>query len=73
MPVQHAADFFFIFLLTLVISVVNGQLPQWEQTWAMNQSTIMMVCNDTGFVRPDVTARWTIVDVSSDKRERDDK
>ena len=66
MPLQHAFDFFLIFCL-FSVSVVYGQLPQWQQTWLMNESTIMMVCNDTGFVRPDVSARWTIVDVSFEK------
>jgi len=55
-----------------VFSVVfaSAQLPEWPQSWAMNQSTIMMVCNYTGFVRPDITAKWSIVDVSSRKGEK---
>jgi hypothetical protein len=46
------------------LRLASAQLPEWPQSWAMNQSTIMMVCNYTGFVRPDITAKWSIVDVS---------
>jgi hypothetical protein len=52
------------------LRLASAQLPEWPQSWAMNQSTIMMVCNYTGFVRPDITAKWSIVDVSSRKGEK---
>jgi len=67
---MYVTDNFLIICFLFSVNVVYGQLPQWQQTWAMNQSTIMMVCNDTGFVRPDVTAKWTIVDVSRDNSEK---
>ena len=53
---------YFLFLFGINILLVTGQIPQWGQSWAMNQSTIMMVCNYTGYVRPDITAKWSIVD-----------
>lgn len=59
--------FFSIAFALSQLRVSTAQLPEWPQSWAMNQSTIMMVCNYTGFVRPDITAKWTIVDVSSKK------
>ena len=39
-----------------------AQVPTWPQSWALNQSTIMMTCNYTGFVDPSTTLRWSIVD-----------
>ena len=32
------------------------------QTWQMNQSTIIMPCNNTGFTDPQTTLGWGIVD-----------
>jgi hypothetical protein len=33
-----------------------------KQTWQMNQSTIIMPCNNTGFTDPSTTLGWGIVD-----------
>lgn len=33
-----------------------------KQTWAMNSSTIIMPCNNTGFTDPKTTLGWGIVD-----------
>jgi len=59
-----------VFSVVFCAQLSSAQLPEWAQSWAMNQSTIMMVCNYTGFVRPDITAKWSIVDVSSRKGEK---
>ena len=39
-----------------------GVVPQMQQTWLMNASTIIMPCNDTGFTDPASTKGWSIVD-----------
>jgi len=33
-----------------------------KQTWAMNKSTIIMPCNNTGFTDPQTTLGWGVVD-----------
>lgn len=48
-------------LFTLAASQA-GPLPQTVPTWQMNQSTIIMPCNYTGFMDPSTTAGWAIVD-----------
>lgn len=44
------------------VGIVAAQVPTWPQSWALNQSTIMMTCNYSGFVDPSTTTRWSIVD-----------
>ena len=39
-----------------------GVVPRMKQTWLMNESTIIMPCNDTGFTDPNSTLGWSIVD-----------
>lgn len=46
---------------TLVASAV-GQLPQRNVTWVLNQSTIIMPCNNSGFTDPKSTIGWSIID-----------
>ncbi len=43
-------------------ALVDAQVPTWPQTWQMNQSTILMVCNYSGYTSPASTAGWSIVD-----------
>ena len=41
----------------------NQVLPRSDtQTWMMNQSTIIMPCNNSGFTDPKSTLGWSIVD-----------
>jgi hypothetical protein len=42
--------------------VVNGQLPPYPQTYKLNESTIIMPCNNSGFTNPASTAGWKYVD-----------
>lgn len=42
--------------------LVQAQVPSWPQTWQMNSSTILMVCNNTGFTDPQSTKGWSIID-----------
>lgn len=39
-----------------------AQVPNWPATYQMNQSTILMVCNYSGYTDPQSTKGWTIVD-----------
>ena len=41
-----------------------GVVPKapYKQTWLMNESTIIMPCNNTGFTSPTSTSGWGIVD-----------
>ena len=41
-----------------------GTVPRapYKQTWQMNLSTIIQPCNDTGFLNPETTKGWGIVD-----------
>ena len=41
-----------------------GTVPRapYRQTWQMNLSTIIQPCNDTGFLDPETTKGWGIVD-----------
>ena len=54
------------FTLTLTLALLatrtTAQVPEWPQTWQMNQSTILMVCNNTGYTDPKSTAGWSLVD-----------
>ena len=44
-------------------SVCPGTIPsRMKPTWAMNASTIIMPCNNTGFTDPESTKGWGIVD-----------
>jgi len=45
------------------VNCPNEVLPRADkQTWAMNASTIIMPCNNTGFTDPQSTKGWGIVD-----------
>ena len=37
-------------------------LPQMEPRWQMNQSTIIMPCNNSGYMDPARTVGWSIID-----------
>lgn len=41
-------------------STCPGTFPSGRQTWLMNESTIIMPCNDTGFTDPRTTAGWYV-------------
>jgi hypothetical protein len=52
------------------ISVTPGQvLPTWPQTYQLNRSTAIMICNNSGLVNAEWAKEWTLVDVdwNSDK------
>ena len=52
-------------LLALTLSFlcdVLAQVPNRPPTWQMNQSTIIMPCNGSGFTDPQSTAGWAVVD-----------
>ena len=36
-----------------------GQLPNKTQTWVLNESTIIMPCNNSGFTDPARTVGWS--------------
>ena len=41
---------------------VVHQLPKHPPRWMMNQSTIIMPCNNSGYMDPARTAAWSIID-----------
>jgi hypothetical protein len=45
---------------TLPLSAIA--LPQMEPRWQMNQSTIIMPCNNSGYMDPARTVGWSIID-----------
>ena len=47
--------------LTLASSVL-AQLPPYKQTWQLNESTIIMPCNYSGYTDPQSTAGWKYID-----------
>lgn len=46
----------------LLVGSVAGQVPNRPPSWLMNESTIIMPCNETGFTDPASTKGWSIVD-----------
>ena len=55
-------------LLLLLLCGCDGQVgplphqvPTWPVTYAMNASTIIMPCNETGWVAPDTTTGWGLI------------
>lgn len=48
-------------LLVLVVGA-RAQLPNRTATWVMNQSTIIMPCNNSGFTDPETTKGWSVID-----------
>ena len=41
----------------------NGQtcLPNWEPTWALNRSTVLYTCNDSGYHDVERAKKWGVV------------
>lgn len=48
-------------VLSLVL-LVTGYQPKWAPTYDMAKSTIFMPCNVSGFLNPEIAAKWGIVD-----------
>jgi len=44
------------------LAVAAAQLPNRTATWQLNQSTINMPCNNSGFTNPESTVGWSIID-----------
>lgn len=42
---------------------VAGQLPSKPPRYQMNQSTIVMPCNNSGYMDPQRTVGWSIIDL----------
>lgn len=50
--------------LSLASNVVPGKVvPSWPQTWDLQESTIAMICNASGWVDPAWGAQWGLVDL----------
>ena len=48
----------------LATAVVPGAVtPAYPQSWQMNQSTAIMICNASGRVDPQWAAEWSLVDL----------
>ena len=44
---------------------------RYPVTWQMNQSTIIMPCNTSGYYRPDVAAQYGLVDIDWSNEKND--
>ena len=44
------------------LAVAAALLPNRTATWHLNQSTIIMPCNNSGFTNPESTVGWSIID-----------
>jgi len=53
---------FRVILALAVAGLAAGQIPARKPTWQMNQSTIIMPCNNSGFTDPKTTAGWAVID-----------
>lgn len=49
-------------LAVALVSGVVGQIPNRTATYVMNQSTIIMPCNESGFTDPATTVGWAVID-----------
>lgn len=47
-----------------------AQIPNRPATWVMNQSTIIMPCNNSGFTDPKSTVGWAIIDFDARTAEQ---
>jgi len=46
----------------LLATLASAQLPPWPPSWRMNDSTIAMPCNFSGYTDPAAMAGWAITD-----------
>ena len=55
---------FITLALSLAASIVvaTAQVPKRSPTYVMNQSTIIMPCNKSGFTDPATTVGWSVID-----------
>ena len=51
-----------LLLPPLLASLAAAQLPPWPQSWRMNDSTIAMPCNFSGYTDPAAMAGWAVQD-----------
>jgi hypothetical protein len=51
-----------VILYTCCITTTIAQVPSWPSTWLMNQSTIAMLCNYSGYQNPSLTPPFAIQD-----------
>ena len=64
MPPFHALVAAVTATAALATAVVPGAVtPAYPQSWQMNQSTAIMICNNSGRVDPQWAAQWSLVDL----------
>jgi hypothetical protein len=49
-------------LALATLALAAAQVPSRPPTWRMNESTIIMPCNYTGFTDPQTTKNWAVID-----------
>jgi len=59
-----------LLLPPLLAALAAAQLPPWPQSWRMNDSTIAMPCNFTGYTDPAAMAGWAVQDFDVRARAR---
>jgi hypothetical protein len=53
---------FSTFLVILSRKTTLAQVPDRPPTWVLNQSTIIMPCNNSGYTDPKTTVGWSVID-----------
>ena len=51
-----------VFVASAIAAVAAAQVPNKTPTYQLNQSTIIMPCNNSGFTDPQTTVGWSIID-----------
>ena len=49
-----------LLLASASLGLAAAQLPLWPQSWRMNESTIAMPCNYSGYTAPASLAGWAV-------------
>ena len=60
---RHALHVAGLMLLLLHPLSVTAIVPNWEQTWRLPASTVLMPCNWTGFLQESAYRNWGLVDI----------
>ena len=46
-------------LLACLSALALSQLPPWPSSYALNRSTVLMVCNSSGLTDPESVRGWS--------------
>jgi hypothetical protein len=60
---MRAASLSLVLVLLVSLASATQQMPSWQPTWAVAQSTIVMPCNDSGLLDIDFFSQFGVVDI----------